>query len=150
MTKQADVGPLVKAFEDHLTKNFGKSPVSGTEDSKNLNSTKMIKQFKLLTDDGSHEIIAHERAALKAYYRAKKELLEAIEEEDSEMGYGFVILYVRNVDEVTLKGGDWEVYQEFVVPEDSDNDDDNDDHNDDLENLDENNVDDDKNDDDDD
>ncbi len=98
--------------------------------------TTMTKQFKLITDDGSYEIIAYERAALKAYYKAKNDLIEAMEDEDSEIESGFVTLMVRNIDDDTFKGTEWETYQEYVVEPDPDDDDD-------LGDINEDNVDDD-------
>ena len=107
------------------------------ETSKNANPIKMTKQFKLITDDGGHEIIAYERAALKAYYKAKKDLIEAMEDEDSEIESGFVTLMVRNINDDTFKGTEWETYQEYVVEPDPDDDD--------LGDINEDNVDDDDN-----
>ncbi|MEI7727519.1 MAG: hypothetical protein WCK09_20590 [Bacteroidota bacterium] len=103
------------------------------------------RQFMLTTDDGRREVIAHERAALKAYYRAKKALIETIEDEEYEEESGFVTLSVRNVDDNTLEPSEWKVYQEYVVEPDYDSEGDDDD--DDLDGIDETNVDDDENDD---
>lgn len=109
------------------------------EKSKNSNPSKMTKQFKLITDDGGHEIIAYERAALKAYYKAKKDLIEALGDEDSDVDSGFVTLMVRNINDETFKGTEWETYQEYVVEPDLDDDDD-------LGDINEDNVNDDDND----
>ena len=73
-------------------------------------------------------LISTERQALIEYYRAKKELkasLEAEYDEDDEdaITCGYVVLQVRNIDPVTLKGTEWEVYQEFVIPPDEDDED---------------------------
>lgn len=112
--------------------------LENVENSDDLNvalMSKLRQQFKLITSDGNHEIIAYERQALKAYYRAKMDLMEALDmdEDDGGVTCGHVTLMIRIVNPLTLKGTEWEIYQEFSVPEDTD--DDGEDDNDDLGNI---------------
>lgn len=103
----------------------------------------MRQQFKLITSDGVEETIAYEKQALKAYYRAKLDLLEALDmdEEDGGVTSGFVQLNIRNLDPITLKGTEWEIYQEYDVPDEDDDDEDGDDDNDQsLDNINEDSV----------
>jgi hypothetical protein len=81
-----------------------------------------MKQFRLITVD-SQEIIVYEKQALKAYYKAKNELIDEVNDEDSDVESGIVTLEYRNVDDNTGAEGEWKVYQEFTLEDDEDDED---------------------------
>ena len=124
--KSEGTNPVIKPVNKDGKSIAGDEAQEIINQNSNINQLKPItmKQFQLVTSDGDREIIPFERQALKEFYKARRDLISALNEEDSEIEFGSVTLNVRIVNDETLEATEWKPYAEYLVPEPSEDDDD--------------------------